>query len=69
MAAKATEVLEQLGLKKTHRMPRYKNSSGNWHTDDIIYVHINLHLIIKKFHGVLIRFIIRKKNWNTESRI
>lgn len=38
MIAKATEVLEQLGLIKTYRMPRYKDSSGNWHTDDIIYI-------------------------------
>lgn len=37
MVSKATIVLEQLGLIKTHRMPRYKDSSGNWHTDDIIY--------------------------------
>ena len=38
MIAKATEVLEQLGLIKTHRMPRYKDSNDNWHTDDIIYI-------------------------------
>lgn len=38
MVSKATEVLEQLGLIKTHRMPRYKDSSDNWHTDDIIYI-------------------------------
>lgn len=38
MVSKATAVLEQLGLIKTHRMPRYKDSSGNWHTDDIIYI-------------------------------
>ncbi len=38
MVAKATEILEQLGLIKTYRMPRYKDSSGNWHTDDIIYL-------------------------------
>jgi len=38
MVAKATEVLEQLGLITTYRMPRYKDSSGNWHTDDIIYL-------------------------------
>lgn len=38
MIAKATDVLEQLGLIKTYRMPRYKDSSGNWHTDDIIYL-------------------------------
>ena len=38
MVSKATDVLEQLGLIKTYRMPRYKDSSGNWHTDDIIYI-------------------------------
>ena len=38
MVAKATTVLEELGLIKTHRMPRYKDSNGNWHTDDIIYI-------------------------------
>lgn len=38
MIAKATTVLERLGLIKTHRMPRYKDSNGNWHTDDIIYI-------------------------------
>lgn len=36
--AKATEVLQQLGLIKTHRMPRYKDSNDNWHTDNIIYI-------------------------------
>lgn len=38
MIAKATIVLEQLGLIKTHRMPRYKDSNDQWHTDDIIYI-------------------------------
>lgn len=38
MIANATEVLEQLGLIKTYRMPRYKDSNDNWHTDDIIYI-------------------------------
>lgn len=38
MISRATIVLEQLGLIKTYRMPRYKDSNGNWHTDDIIYV-------------------------------
>lgn len=38
MIAKATEVLEKLGLIKTHRMPRYKDSNDKWHTDDIIYI-------------------------------
>lgn len=38
MIARATSVLEQLGLIKTYRMPRYKDSNDNWHTDDIIYV-------------------------------
>lgn len=38
MVSKATLVLEKLGLVVTHRMPRYKDSSGNWHTDDIIYI-------------------------------
>lgn len=37
MIARATIVLEQLGLIKTHRMPRYKDSNDKWHTDDIIY--------------------------------
>lgn len=38
MISKATEILEQMGLIITHRMPRYQDSDGNWHTDDIIYV-------------------------------
>jgi len=38
MIARATETLEQLGLIKTYRMPRYKDSNDKWHTDDIIYV-------------------------------
>lgn len=38
MIARATDVLENLGLIKTHRMPRYKDSNDKWHTDDIIYV-------------------------------
>ena len=38
MVSKATLVLEQLGLIKTYRMPRYKDSNDNWHTDDIIYI-------------------------------
>ena len=36
--AKATEVLQQLGLIQTHRMPRYKDLNDKWHTDDIIYI-------------------------------
>ena len=38
MISKATEILEQMGLIITHRMPRYQDTDGNWHTDDIIYV-------------------------------
>lgn len=38
MVAKATAVLEELGLIETYRMPRYKDSNDNWHTDDIIYI-------------------------------
>lgn len=38
MVSRATTVLEEFGLIVTHRMPRYKDSSGNWYTDDIIYV-------------------------------
>lgn len=38
MIARATEVLEELGLIKTYRMPRYRDSNNNWHTDDIIYI-------------------------------
>ena len=38
MIAKTTLVLEKLGLIKTHRMPRYKDSNDKWHTDDIIYI-------------------------------
>lgn len=38
MIARATMVLEELGLIKTHRMPRYKDSNDKWHTDDIIYI-------------------------------
>lgn len=38
MISKATEILEQMGLIKTHRMPSCQDSDGQWHTDDIIYV-------------------------------
>ena len=38
MISKATEILEQMGLIITHRMPKYQDTDGNWHTDDIIYV-------------------------------
>lgn len=38
MISKATEILEQMGLIITHRMPMYQDTDGNWHTDDIIYV-------------------------------
>nr|DAD82941.1 MAG TPA: hypothetical protein [Siphoviridae sp. ctXZx16] len=38
MISKATEILEQMGLIKTHRMPRYQDFDGQWHTDDIIYL-------------------------------
>lgn len=38
MIAKATVLLDELGLIKTYRMPRYKDSNDNWHTDDIIYI-------------------------------
>ena len=38
MISKATEILEQMGLIITHRMPSYQDIDGNWHTDDIIYV-------------------------------
>lgn len=38
MISKATKVLEELKIIKTHRMPSYKDSEGKWHTDDIIYI-------------------------------
>lgn len=38
MISKATTVLEELGLIKTHRMSSYQDSNGVWHTDDIIYI-------------------------------
>ena len=38
MISKATEVLKQMGLIITYRMPSYKDYDGVWHTDDIIYV-------------------------------
>lgn len=38
MISKATEILERMGLIKTHRMPSYQDSDGQWHSDDIIYV-------------------------------
>lgn len=38
MVSRTTTVLEELGLIKTYRMPRYKDSNDKWHTDDIIYV-------------------------------
>ena len=38
MISKATNALEGLGLIKTYRMPKYKDSNDKWHTDDIIYI-------------------------------
>lgn len=38
LISRTTAILEELGLIKTHRMPRYQDSGGNWHTDDIIYI-------------------------------
>lgn len=38
MISKATNVLKELGLIKTYRMPKYKDSNDKWHTDDIIYI-------------------------------
>ena len=38
MISKATKVLEELGIVKTHRMPSYQDQDGIWHTDDIIYI-------------------------------
>lgn len=38
MISKATDILERMGLIKTHRMPSYQDSDGQWHSDDIIYV-------------------------------
>lgn len=38
MVAKATDILVQLGIMRTHRMPNYQDKNGYWHTDDIIYI-------------------------------
>lgn len=38
MISKATNVLEELGMIKTYRMPNYKDAQGHWHSDDIICV-------------------------------
>lgn len=38
LISKATDVLEELGIMKTHRMPSYKDQEGVWHTDDIVYI-------------------------------
>lgn len=38
LISKATNVLEELGIMKTHRMPSYQDHDGVWHTDDIIFV-------------------------------
>lgn len=38
LISRATEILELMGLIKTYRMPKYKDTNDNWHTDDIIYV-------------------------------
>lgn len=38
MIAKASTVLEQMGLIKIHQMPRYKDSNNKWHTDDTIFI-------------------------------
>ena len=37
--SKWTDVLEDsLGIIKTHRIPKYKDTDGNWHTSDVVYV-------------------------------
>ena len=38
LISRSVSVLEDMGLIKTYRMPRYKDSNGNWRTDDIIFV-------------------------------
>lgn len=38
MISKATEVLKDLGIMKTYRMPSYQDKDGKWSTDDIIYI-------------------------------
>lgn len=38
MFIKGTDVLLELGLITQHKMPRYQDESGSWHTDETIFV-------------------------------
>lgn len=63
MISKATRVLEEMNLIKTHRMPSYKDIDGNWHTDDIIFV--CPYKIVVENHSM--RICTRKQyNWEKE---
>ena len=38
LISRAMAVLESMGLIKTHRMPKYQDDDGGWHSDDLICV-------------------------------
>ena len=38
LISKAVDVLEEANIIKTYRMPSYKDSEGNWHNEDTIFV-------------------------------
>lgn len=38
LISKAVDVLEEAKIIKTYRMPSYKDSEGNWHNEDTIFV-------------------------------
>ncbi len=38
LISKVVDVLECMGIVKTYKMPSYKDSEGNWHNEDTIFV-------------------------------
>jgi hypothetical protein len=38
LVSKATNILQQLGLIETYRIPKYKDEEGHWHNNGLIYV-------------------------------
>lgn len=38
LISKVVDVLKNLGIVETYRMPNYKDSEGNWHNEDTIFV-------------------------------
>ena len=38
LASRAMSMLESMGFVITHRMPKYKDTDGGWHSDDLICV-------------------------------